>query len=331
MVKIAAMMGVIATLALMGFGTWYLMSSPTTEASETIIIGITPYESTALIYIAEDQGYFSANGLNVQLQNYETGLDAVNGMKHGEVNISASAEYPIVAAAFNKEKISIIASIDKIQSSYLLCRRDRGIENISDLKGKKIGVSRGTIPEFYLGRVLDLNDISQQDVHIVDIKQSQAANALVNGSVDAIVARYDNIDPLKQRLGSDIVAWPAQSSYASPEVMACKNSWLSVHHETANRLIKSLDLAEEYLINHPDEAKAVVQKRLNYSDAFMATIWPHNQFSLYLDQSLITAMEDEGRWMINNNLTAEKTILNFRNFIYSKGLEVVKPESINIW
>jgi hypothetical protein len=41
-------------------------------------------------------------------------------------------------------------------------------------------------------------------------------------------------------------------------------------------------------------------------------------------------MEDEGRWMINNNLTTKKTIPNFRNYIYLKGLDAVKPEAMNI-
>ena len=34
--------------------------------------------------------------------------------------------------------------------------------------------------------------------------------------------------------------------------------------------------------------------------------------------------------MINNNLTIEKTIPDFRDFIYTKGLEEIKPESVNI-
>ena len=63
----------------------------------------------------------------------------------------------------------------------------------------------------------------------------------------------------------------------------------------------------------------------------MATIWPDHQFSLTLDQSLLIAMEDEGRWMIKNNLTTEKTMPDFRDYIYTKGLEEVKPDAVNIW
>jgi hypothetical protein len=62
----------------------------------------------------------------------------------------------------------------------------------------------------------------------------------------------------------------------------------------------------------------------------MQAVWPDHQFALSLDQSLVLAMEDEGRWMIDNNLTGEKTIPDFRKYIYTRGLEGVKPDSVNI-
>ncbi len=41
-------------------------------------------------------------------------------------------------------------------------------------------------------------------------------------------------------------------------------------------------------------------------------------------------MEDEGRWMINNNLTPEKQIPNFLDYIFMDGLKAIKPEAVNI-
>lgn len=46
--------------------------------------------------------------------------------------------------------------------------------------------------------------------------------------------------------------------------------------------------------------------------------------------SLVTAMEDERRWMIKNNLTSAEKISDFRDYIYTKGLKEVKPESVDI-
>ena len=62
----------------------------------------------------------------------------------------------------------------------------------------------------------------------------------------------------------------------------------------------------------------------------METVWPNHEFTLSLDQSLLIAMNDEGRWMINNNLTTETALPYFRDYIYTKGLEEIKPESVNI-
>jgi NitT/TauT family transport system substrate-binding protein len=96
------------------------------------------------------------------------------------------------------------------------------------------------------------------------------------------------------------------------------------------RFLKSLAEAEDYLMHHPDEAKAIVRKRLNYDDSYMARIWPQHRFSLSLDQTLIVAMKDEAQWMINNNLTSEKAIPDFMNNIYLDGLMAVRPGAVSI-
>jgi NitT/TauT family transport system substrate-binding protein len=68
----------------------------------------------------------------------------------------------------------------------------------------------------------------------------------------------------------------------------------------------------------------------NTDDAFLKQSWPLQQFSLSLDESMIAAMEDEARWMIANNLTTQKQVPDFLNYIDLNGLKGVAPESINI-
>jgi hypothetical protein len=69
---------------------------------------------------------------------------------------------------------------------------------------------------------------------------------------------------------------------------------------------------------------------LNLTDKDIARIWSQNQFGLSLDQSLVVAMEDEARWMIKNNLTAEKDVPFFNDYIYEGALKAIKPEAVNI-
>jgi ABC-type nitrate/sulfonate/bicarbonate transport system substrate-binding protein len=53
-----------------------------------------------------------------------------------------------------------------------------GIENISDLKWKKIGLPKKTICEFFLGRFLNLHSMSLHDVALMDLPASQSVDAV---------------------------------------------------------------------------------------------------------------------------------------------------------
>ena len=330
MKRIVAATAIMIALVLAGLGIWYFMSSLTADSgtTESITIEELPYESYGLIYIAEEEGLFTRNGLNVTMRNYG-GPNFLNGLLSDEVDIGLSSEYVFVRKVLNQANISVIGNIDRYQNVYLIGRKDKGIEKVSDLSGKKIGLTRNTISEFYLGRFLDLHGMSIRDVTLSNMPPSQYMQAITNGSIEALLTG-NFIDQIQERLGNNAVLWPTQNGQNSYYVMSCRSDWAAGHPVQINRFLKSLAQAEDYMINHPNEAKAIVQKKLNYTDAYMAKIWPKNEFSLTLDQSLVVAMEDEGRWMIANNLTTAKTIPDIRDHIYTKGLEGVLPESVNV-
>ena len=110
----------------------------------------------------------------------------------------------------------------------------------------------------------------------------------------------------------------------------CRDEWITHHPKLVTQLLKSLAQAEEYVMNHPVEAESILQKRLHLNDSYAKTAWLRNEFSLSLDQSFILAMEDEARWMIKNNLTSEKQVPDFMNYIHVDGLKAVKPEAVKI-
>jgi len=303
-----------------------------TEKTESITVGYSPFEQTALLWIAEDQHFFSRNGLNVTLRKYDTGVGSLDGMLNGEADITVGVtEFPTIGRAFQKERIRTIGTLAKIEQIYLVGRKDRGIENVSDLKGKRVGTTLRTIAHFYLGRFLELHGMNMQDITLVDVKTpAEWVNAVANGDIDAIATAQPYANSAKERLGANAVVWPAQGSQPIFGLIVSTDEWITNHPELVNRFLKSLAQAEEYAIRNPAEAKAIVQKRLNLDAAYMETVWSQNQYSLSLDQSLILTMEDEARWMIKNNLTTEKAVPNFMDYIYVDGLEAIKPESVNI-
>ncbi len=298
---------------------------------ESIRLGSLALETSSLILIAEDQRFFTGNGLDVSIQYYDTGLGTVNALLNSEVDIAGpAAEYVLVGKLFSNEKIRTIGSIDKVDYQSIIGRRDCGINSVPDLKGKQIGVIRGTIQEFYVTRFLDLHGISTSDVAFVDIALSQAVDSIVNGEIDAVITVPPYTDTILDTLGSGAALWPTQNSQMTQQLAICRDEWISQHPQLIERFLEALRQAEEYIGGRPDQAKAILRKKLDLTDADVARIWSQNQFSLSLDRSLVLAMEDEARWMMRNNLTLEKQMPDFADYIYEDGLKAVKPEAVHI-
>ncbi|RJQ48418.1 MAG: hypothetical protein C4530_24670 [Desulfobacteraceae bacterium] len=301
---------------------------------DTVTIAENPLETRALIYVADDRGFFAANGINLALKNYASGAAATNALLKGEVDLATCAEFVIVGNVLKKENIRNIATISKFQNTYVVGLKSRGIGNITDLKGKRIGLPRQTSAEFYLGRFLELNGLSIDQVTLANFSPAETVDALFRGTVDAAVvfeaALQSEASKIKQKLGDSAVIWPAQSGQFGYFNIIGTETWVASHPEVIIRLLKSLIQAENYVVSHPDEAKAIVKKRLRYEDAYINEVWKEQRFSISLDNGLIVSMEDEARWMIKNNLTSEKTVPDFADYIYIDGLNAVRPGAVNI-
>jgi NitT/TauT family transport system substrate-binding protein len=313
------------TILLVALGLWSC-----SRKTESISFGTVPTAATTLIYIAQEQHFFAANGLSVNIKDYNTGAATTEALLKGDLDFAWVAEFPFVHRAFAKEKISIIAVVGRFNEQYLFGLKDRGINTVADLKGKKIGIPRNTIAEFYLGRFLELNGMNIQDVSLIDVPPPRSMDAIPDGSIDGVIAWEPYTSQIRVKLADRAVALPIQSSQPGYGAITARNDWIKGRPEIVNRFLKSLAQAEDYLTSNPAAAKAILRKWLKIDDSFMETIWSENQFSLSLDQSLITAMEDEARWMIKNKLTKEKNVPNFLDYIYEDGLKAVKPEAVNI-
>jgi len=328
-------LALIAVIVLGGACLWYQSASSRFDQgpTEPITVAFSPFESTALFWIAADQGFFNRHGLDITLRHFDSGAAALDSVMNGDADLCVgTTEYPLVRQAFANASVRTLAVIDKGDFIYLVGRKDRGIRSVQDLRGKRVGTTIGTISEFHLVRYLNLHNMTLKDITLVDLATpAEWVNATADGDIDAIATAQPYANEARDRLGENAVIWPIQSDQPLFALVVAGDLWIERHPDTARRFLQSLADAEKYLTTHPSaESRAIVQRRLNLKPEYMDTVWQQNRFSLSLDRSLIAAMEDEGRWMIANRLTNATAVPDFRKYIDITGLKQVMPDAVTI-
>jgi len=323
---------VILSIVLLGYCGWALLFScdEYTGTPQHIVIGTSPVELSGLIYIADELGFFTDNGLIPTIIDYESGKAATIDLIKGDLDIASASDIVFSKLGLTNEKILAIACIGESEDHYVIARKDFGISQISDLAGRKIGVSNGTSAEFYLSRFLEIQGTDPLNMIIIRYPSPSLIDFLLSGEVDAIASWDPYVYHGENKLGAQAVVWPIQCGQMMHWVALCKKDYITNHPEIIVRYLRALNEAENYVLNNPDDAKRIIQHRIHADDTYMNRVWPRCHLILGLGQSVIIAMEDEARWMMKNNPDGFTEMPNYLDYLYLDGLEEIRPDLVDI-
>jgi NitT/TauT family transport system substrate-binding protein len=322
-------LGVVVLVSLVGFFLYtFIQPTKYTGPVDKITVAAAEYLTGALVYIAEDQGIFEKNGLDVIIKDYQSGKACADALIADEADISTSADFVLVRNSFDHTDLRVFGTVAVAQIKELVARKDKGIMTISDLKGKKIGVTEKSGAEFQLRVFLIWNNILQQDIEFVYLKPSEMLNAILNEEVDAIFTWDPYLYNIKKELGENAISWPGGKDFYF--LLLTKEDWLNRNSEATKRFMKSMLDAEDYIKDNPKEVKDFVSERFGYEFDYMDYSWPQQEFAITLSQTMLILFEDQARYAIKNNLTDATEIPNYLDYIYTDALEGVKPEAVTI-
>ncbi len=283
------------------------------------------------VYIAKSKGYFSEEGIDIDIKEYSSGKLATVGMFAGDVDISTAADMPIVFNSFKRSDFCIFATFTSSYSFVsILTRKDTGIKRGIDLKGKRIGFNKGTSSHFYLAEFLADHQLLMSDVELIHFKTADLPGALKDKTVDAISVWQPHTHKAKHLLSDKIIKFPNSEIYRTTFNFAVKRSYAENHKIVLERFTKALIKASDFIQRNGEEAQEVITGALKTDKETVSALWDGYRFQISLDQALLVSWDNIGRWSIDNNFTDKKMIPNYLNFIYFDALNTVKPGSISI-
>lgn len=315
-----------------GIGLLHTRSNAPTRYSGPVThltTGLTE-EYGSLVIVAAKQGYFKDQGIDVTIKNYASGSPLMADLLANKIDCGIASDFAGVLNMFHNEDIRIITSAVQYDTFFLVARKDHGISHISDIRHKRIGVTRVTAGEFLLGQFLTFNNLTPQDITLVDLPPSDLAAGLESGSLDGAVLFEPNAYPVTQQLGSNAIQWSVQDLQPGYGLLYCKGRLVRDNPAVVVRYVQALAEAEQYIGTHSDQARDYVTQYLGYNKSYMEYMWPKLTLQMSLDQALVINMNDEAKWAIENNATDATEAPNYLNFIYFPPLETAKPAGVTV-
>jgi NitT/TauT family transport system substrate-binding protein len=140
-----------------------------------------------LVSMAEKRGLYTKYGLSSTIVYVSGGSTAIQAMVSGDIDLGQLTGAPGVAANLRGADITYVAMSDDKMGYQLVTRRE--FKNVSELKGKRFGISRfASSSEFGLRTMLKKAGVDPKDVTILQIgNEAERLAALKSGSIDGSV------------------------------------------------------------------------------------------------------------------------------------------------
>ena len=324
--------GVVGLVILGGVFAYYQNVNTNPKTIEKLTVALPEQPTFALVYIAQNKGYFKDKGLDVTFKNVSTGKEAFDSAFNGRSDVGIGYEAPAVRTLYEGKDLSIISTLHtSTKNGALIARKDKGIHKIEDIKHKKIGVTFTSSDEFFLISYLTSEGIKLSEVTLINGAFKDLPGMLLSGKVDAVVEQNPYFYDIKKAFPKNSLTIFQSDIYTANSVLAGSTTVIKNKSEAIARFLKALVKAEDLIKNNKEDAiQSVVVSLPNLKEESIRGTWDQFTPVLKLDNILVTLLEQEGQWFKDNNVY-KGPLPDFRKAIFTDYLKKVKPEAVTIY
>jgi len=302
------------------------------EELEQVRIGSPRSLLTSLLWLAEEKGYFKAEGLKIHIQDYVSGKRALNAFLRHEVDLVITAEAPFVLASFKYPELRLFASIGSSDNEVrLVARRDSNITKPEDLKGKRIATQKGSAVHFFLDSFLLYHGIHHTEFEAFFYKGEMLPKALVEGEIDAFAMRDPYLQQAKDLLGEKIIEFSQPGLYTKSYNLVGDSIFAKKKSIYVHKILRALIKAQAFSQKNPREAINLIAQIQQIPITRVRKIWPEMILRVSMKQSLLLTLEEESQWAIQTKLVKGEKIHNILSFLDSAPLTTVNADAVGIF
>jgi taurine transport system substrate-binding protein len=275
---------------------------------------------------------------NIKWTKFDSGADINTAFIAKELDFGALGSSPVargLSAPLNiPYKVAFVLDVAG-DNEALVARNGSGVNTIADLKGKRVGTPFASTAHYSLLAALAQNNLSPNDVQLVDLQPQAILAAWERGDIAAAYTWLPTLDDLR-KTGKDLITSRQLAKDGKPtlDLGAVSDEFAAAHPEVVDKWRQQEARALTTIKTDPDAAAKAIAAEIGLNPEAVAGQLKQGQ---YLTPEELTSAEwlgtDGAPGNIANNLESASQFLaeqkqiptaaplkTFQDAIYTKGL-----------
>jgi|EP01034_Spumella_vulgaris_P037730 NitT/TauT family transport system substrate-binding protein len=203
-------------------------------------------------------------GIKVEEHMFAKGLDVMQAIIAGELDVGTTASEAAISGRAGGAPIVVVAGFAK-GGARLVGRADLKLKSVKDLKGKRVGVTRGGIQEVLLLAELQqagltVSEQPGKDVQLVLLAYADLNQALLGKNIDAMMqSEPQSSQALNKGFGTEILK-PYDTPIGEPiRTMVMTEKFYKEKRPLAEKFMRCFVEATKTFIDQPAVAEKYVR------------------------------------------------------------------------
>ena len=258
------------------FVAFLTLVSPTQAEDQKLSSVRIGYQKYGTLNVLKAEGSLekslSAKGITVTWTLFPAGPQLLEALNAGSIDFGNTGEAPpVFAQAAGVNLVYFGNQPPYPKGEGVLVKKDSPVRGVSDLKGKRIALNKGSNVHFFLVKLLEKNGLKIDDITPVYLTPADAWAALEGGSIDAWVIWDPYMSAAVDRSGARVLQ-DAEGVAANREFFLADRRFAESHQEVLLAVRDAVGRCGTWVATKPQEVVSYLAPQLGMSEQVISKV-----------------------------------------------------------